>query len=66
MIDKLLPCIFCDEPTDDDRMMDCNGAIACRSCGESELAAQRTERRLEKLSDLGFNEAANFVRNIKI
>lgn len=61
--DSLLPCIFCGSPTDDDRKMDDNGNIACRECGDAEIAAQRTEARLEKLAQMGFGDAAEFARN---
>jgi transcription elongation factor Elf1 len=56
-----LNCIFCGNHTGDDSMMDDNGAIACRTCGSAEIAAQNTERRLKKLADLGFGDAADFA-----
>lgn len=40
---SVLPCIFCGKATDDTRMMDDNGAISCRSCGEAEIKAQAQE-----------------------
>lgn len=36
-------CIFCGKSAGSDPMMDDNGAIACRACGEAEYAAQRAE-----------------------
>jgi hypothetical protein len=36
-------CLFCGKPSGDDAMVDDNGEVACRSCGEAEFNAQDKE-----------------------
>ena len=38
-----LTCIFCGLSAGEDSMMDDNGAIACRKCGEAEYKTQKIE-----------------------
>lgn len=37
-------CTFCRHHVGDDSVTDTNGEIACRSCGEAEIAAQRCDQ----------------------
>lgn len=61
---SLIKCIFCNEPVGEDCVSDENGAIACMPCASAEFAAQRTERRLERLKALGFTDAADYARKL--
>lgn len=39
-----MTCCFCAQPAGKDALMDENGEMACRACGEAEFAAQAGER----------------------
>jgi len=56
-------CAFCGKPLSDDEIVtDDHEGVACQKCASAEIAAQNTERRLEKLKALGFDDAAEFAR----